>query len=160
LLLEENVLTSHIRNSKDFWTAIIYITVGSIFLIISRDYPMGSTFKMGPAYFPTVLSSLLIIIGVISLARSFIQQGTPIGSFTFRGLLLVITATMLFGLIVRGAGLMIALPALVIISASASIRFRWVESLALAAGLTLFCILVFLKGLGVPLPIVGLWFTR
>jgi hypothetical protein len=160
LLLEENVLTSHIRNSKDFWTAIIYITVGSIFLIISRDYPMGSTLKMGPAYFPTVLSSLLIIIGVISLARSFIQQGTPIGSFTFRGLLLVITATMLFGLIVRGAGLMIALPALVIISASASIRFRWVESLALAAGLTLFCILVFLKGLGVPLPIVGLWFTR
>jgi hypothetical protein len=141
LLLEENALTSHIRNPKDFWTAIIYITVGSIFLIISRDYPMGSTFKMGPAYFPTVLSSLLIIIGVISLTRSFIQQGTPIGSFTFRGLLLVITATMLFGLIVRGAGLIIALP-------------------ALAAGLTLFCILVFLKGLGVPLPIVGLWFTR
>jgi hypothetical protein len=137
-LLEENALTSHIRNSKDFWTAIIYITVGSIFLIISRDYPMGSTFKMGPAYFPTVLSSLLIIIGVISLARSFIRQGTPIGSFTFRGLLLVITAT----------------------SAYASISFRWGESLALAAGLTLFCILVFLKGLGVPLPIVGLWFTR
>jgi hypothetical protein len=121
---------------------------------------MGSTFKMGPAYFPTVLSSLLIIIGVISLARSFIRQGTPIGSFTFRGLLLVITATMLFGLIVRGAGLIIALPALVIISAYASISFRWGESLALAAGLTLFCILVFLKGLGVPLPIVGLWFTR
>lgn len=149
-----------IRNPKDFWTAIIYITVGSIFLIVSRDYPMGSTLKMGPAYFPTVLSSLLIIIGVISLARSFIQQGTPIGGFTLRGLLLVIAATMLFGLIVRGAGLIIALPALVIISAYASIKFRWVESLALAAGLTLFCILVFLKGLGVPLPIVGLWFTR
>jgi len=121
---------------------------------------MGSALKMGPAYFPTILSSLLIIIGVISLVRSFIQQGTPIGSFTFRGLLLVITATMLFGLIVRGAGMIVALPALVIISAYASIRFRWGESLVLAAGLTLFCILVFLKGLGVPLPIVGLWFTR
>jgi hypothetical protein len=160
LLIEENALTLHIRNSKDFWTAVIYIAVGSIFLMISRDYPMGSALKMGPAYFPTILSSLLIIIGAISLVRSFIRQGTPIGSFTFRGLLLVITATMLFGLIVRGAGLIIALPALVMISASASIRFRWVESLALAAGLTLFCILVFLKGLGVPLPIVGLWFTR
>jgi hypothetical protein len=149
-----------IRNPKDFWTAIIYITVGSIFLIISRDYPMGSTLKMGPAYFPTVLSSLLIIIGMISLVRSFIQQGAPIGSFTFRGLLLVIAATIIFGLIVRGAGLIVALPALVIISAYASIRFRWGEALALAAGLTIFCILVFLKGLGVPLSIVGLWFTR
>ena len=151
-------MTLHIRNPKDFWTAVIYIAIGSIFLIISRDYPMGSTLKMGPAYFPTVLSSLLIIIGIISLARSFIQRGTPIGSFTFRGLLLVVTATILFGLIVRGAGLVITLPALVIISAYASIRFRWKESIALAAGLTLFCILVFLKGLGVPLPILGSWF--
>jgi hypothetical protein len=160
LLLEENALTLHIRNPKDFWTAVIYITVGSFFLMISRDYPMGSTFKMGPAYFPTVLSSLLIVIGFISLARSFIRQGTPIGGFAFRGLILVTAATMLFGLIARGAGLIIALPALVMISAYASIRFRWGESLALAAGLTLFCILVFLKGLGVPLPIVGSWFTR
>jgi hypothetical protein len=52
------------------------------------------------------------------------------------------------------------MPALVIISAYASIRFRWGEALALAAGLTLFCIFVFLKGLGVPLSIVGSWFTR
>jgi len=153
-------LTSPIRNPKDFWTAIIYIAVGSIFLMISQDYPMGGTFKMGPAYFPTVLSSLLIIIGVISLVRSFVRQGTPIGSFTFRGLLLVTAATILFGLIVRGAGLIVALPALVMISAYASIRFRWIESLALAAGLTLFCILVFLKGLGVPLPRIGSWFAR
>ncbi len=160
MLREENALTTYIRNPKDFWTAVIYITVGSIFLFVSRDYPMGSSLKMGPAYFPTVLSSLLILIGVISLARSFVQQGTPIGSFTFRGLLVVISATVLFGLIVRGAGLIVALPALVVVSAYGSIRFRWGESLALAAGLTLFCILVFLKGLGVPLPIVGSWFTR
>ncbi len=149
-----------IRNPKDFWTAIIYIAIGSLFLLISRDYPMGNTLKMGPAYFPTILSSLLMIIGMISLVRSFFQRGTPMGSFTFRGLLLVIAATILFGLIVRGAGLIVALPVLVIISAYASIRFRWVEALALAAGLTLFCILVFVKGLRVPLPIVGVWFTR
>lgn len=153
-------MTSPIRNAKDFWTAVIYIAVGSVFLIVSRDYPLGSALKMGPAYFPTVLSVLLILIGMISLARAFLQQGAPIGGFTFRGLLLVTAATLLFGLIVRGAGLMIALPLLVMISAYASVKFRWIESLALAAGITLFCIVVFLKGLGVPLPIVGLWFTR
>lgn len=149
-----------IRNPKDFWTAIIYIAIGSLFLLISRVYPMGSSLKMGPAYFPTILSSLLIAIGTVSLVRSFFQRGTPVGGFTFRGLLLVIAGTVVFGLIVRGAGLIVALPTLVIISAYASIRFRWAEALALAAGLTLFCILVFVKGLGVPLPIVGSWFTR
>ncbi len=70
MLRKENALTSYIRNPKDFWTAVIYITIGSIFLFVGRDYPMGSGLKMGPAYFPTVLSSLLIIIGVISLTRS------------------------------------------------------------------------------------------
>jgi len=28
----------------------------------------------------------------------------------------------------------------------------------MAVGLTIFCVLVFIKGLGVPLPIIGLWF--
>ncbi len=151
-------MASRIRSAKDFWTGIIYIAFGLIFIIIARDYDMGTGTKMGPAYFPTILSALLIAIGIISLIRSFIQPGSPIGSFAFKGLLMIIAAAVIFGLIVRGAGLIIALPALVIISSYASIRFRWRTSLALAAGLTVFCILIFLKGLGVPLPIVGSWF--
>jgi hypothetical protein len=98
------------------------------------------------------------LIGTISLVRSFIEAGGPIGGFAFKGLLLVVGSTLVFGFLVRRAGLGIALPLLVIISAYASIRFRWGPSLALAAGLTLFCVLVFLKGLGVPLPILGSWF--
>ena len=86
------------------------------------------------------------------------EPGSPIGGFAFKGLLLVVGSTLVFGLIVRGAGLAVALPVLVIMSAYASIRFRWGPSLVLAAGLTVFCVLVFLKGLGVPLPILGSWF--
>jgi hypothetical protein len=53
--------------------------------------------------------------------------------------------------------LAIALPALVLISAAASDRFRWWLSLLLSAGLAIFCVLVFLNGLGVPLPLLGPW---
>ncbi len=151
-------MSSLMRNVKDFWTGIIYIAFGTAALIIARDYGMGTAVKMGPAYFPAILSVLLIIIGIISLVRSFIRPGSPFGSFTFKGLLMVIGATLVFGLTVRGAGLIIALPLLVIISAYASGRFSWRYSLALAAGLTAFCILIFLKGLGIPLPILGSWF--
>jgi hypothetical protein len=28
----------------------------------------------------------------------------------------------------------------------------------MAAGLTVFCVLVFLKGLGIPMPTIGHWF--
>jgi putative tricarboxylic transport membrane protein len=157
-LFKGRVLISFIRNVKDFWTGIIYIAFGAAALIIARDYGLGTALKMGPAYFPAILSGLLIMIGIISLVRSFIKPGSPFGSFTFKGLLLVIAATVVFGLTVRGAGLIIALPALVIISSYASGKFNWRYSLALAAGLTVFCILIFVKGLGIPLPILGSWF--
>jgi Tripartite tricarboxylate transporter TctB family len=147
-----------IRSTKDFWTGVLYVFFGSSAVLIARDYGMGTALRMGPAYFPTVLGVLLALIGIISLVRSFIETGSPIGAFAFKGLLLVVGSTLVFGFIVRGAGLAVALPVLVITSAYASVRFRWGPSLALAAGLTLFCVLVFLKGLGVPLPILGSWF--
>jgi len=146
------------RNAKDFWTGIIYIFVGSAALILSRDYDMGTAVKMGPAYFPTILSILLMVIGTVSVLRSFLKSGSPVGVVAWKGLVLILVSTLLSGMIVRGAGLIIALPLLVILSASASARFSWKTSLAEAAGITVFCIVIFLKGLGVPLPILGSWF--
>lgn len=148
------------RNTKDFWTGLFYIAIGSAALIISRDYGMGTAVRMGPAYFPIILSVLLVTIGIISLIRSFLKPGAPVGDFAWKGFFFVIASTILFGFIVRGAGLLIALPLLIIISSCASTRFRWQYSLALAAGVTVFCILVFQKGLGVPIPIVGPWFGQ
>ncbi|WP_301103461.1 tripartite tricarboxylate transporter TctB family protein [Propionivibrio sp.] len=146
------------RNAKDFWTGIIYIVVGGAAIILGRDYGLGTAMKMGSAYFPVILSGLLILIGSLSVIRSFIKPGTPVGTVAWKGLTMIIGATVLFGFIVRGAGMAIALPLLVIISAYASNRFSWKYALALAAGVTVFCILVFQVGLGVPLPIFGSWF--
>lgn len=146
------------RNAKDFWTGLIYIVVGSAALVISRDYEMGSAVKMGPAYFPTILGALLMGIGIISVIRSFFKSGSPIGAIAWKGAFLIAASTVLFGMIVRGAGVAIALPLLVIISASASTRFSFKTSVIEAVGITAFCILVFVQGLGVPLPILGTWF--
>jgi len=147
-----------IRSGKDFWTGLIYIFFGASAIIIARDYSMGTGVKMGPAYFPTILGGVLAAIGAIAVIRSFIVPGTPIGAFSFKGLILVSVSTLLFGFVVRGAGLTVALPLLVVISAFASVHFHWRATLIMAAGLTIFCVLVFLKGLGIPLPVVGPWF--
>jgi hypothetical protein len=146
-----------IRSTKDFWSGALYIFFGSSALIAGRDYGMGTALKMGPAYFPSLLGALLILIGAISVIRSFFVQGTPIGAFALKKVAFVVGSVILFGAIVRGAGLAIALPLLAIISARASTRFRWTPGILMAAGLTIFCILVFLKGLGVPLPLFGSW---
>jgi putative tricarboxylic transport membrane protein len=146
-----------IRSPKDFWTGVIYVLFGLSAVVIAREYGMGSALRMGPGYFPTVLGALLALIGVIALVRSFVQPAAPVGRFALKGLLLVVGSTVVFGLVVRRAGLAIALPLLVMMSAGASAHFRWGPSIALAAGLTVFCVLVFLRGLGVPLPMLGPW---
>ncbi|HWR59278.1 MAG TPA: tripartite tricarboxylate transporter TctB family protein, partial [Thermodesulfovibrionales bacterium] len=65
-------------NPKDFWSGIIYVAFGVAAIIIARDYKMGTALKMGPAYFPTVISVFLITVGIISIVRSFIKQGSPV----------------------------------------------------------------------------------
>jgi hypothetical protein len=127
-------------------------------VVIARGYGLGTAFRMGPGYFPTLLGGLLVLIGLVSLARAALRAGPPLPPMRITGLLAVTAATLAFGLLVRGTGLVVALPALVLVSAWASTRFRWGPGLALAAGLTLFCVAVFLKGLGVPLPVLGRWF--
>ena len=158
-MLQARVLKSLMtRSPKDFWTGLIYIFFGASAILIAREYGMGTAIKMGPAYFPTILGATLAGIGAISVIRSFIVPGPPIGAFAFKGLTLVTVSVLIFGYIVRGAGLAVALPVLVIVSALASSRFRWRPTLIMAAGLTIFCVLVFVKGLGIPLPIIGPWF--
>ena len=151
-------MTPLIRNPKDFWAGVIYAAIGLAAIVIGRDYGMGSATKMGPAYFPTVLGAMLALIGLASIIRSFLRPGEPISIFAYKEIALVLAATVLFGLLVRGAGVVISIFVLVLMSAYASVKFRWGPSIALAVGLTVFCVLVFIKGLGIPLTIFGSWF--
>lgn len=148
---------SAIRNPKDFWAGLIYIGIGLAALYVAQDYDMGTAVRMGPGYFPKVLGSLLALIGFVSLIRGMLRPGEAIGRLAWREALLVLGATALFGLLVRGAGLAISLFALVLVSAYASRQFRLRPTLLLALGLAVFSVLVFIKGLGIPLPLWGSW---
>lgn len=146
-----------IRHPKDFWTGLIFTASGVAFGILAQDHEIGTTTKMGPAYFPTVLAVLLTIIGLATTVRSFIIDGPPLQGFAVKAVLLVLGPIVLFGLVLRGVGLAAALLALAVISAYASVRFRWQTAVPLAVGLTVFSILVFVMGLGLPIPVIGRW---
>ncbi|HEX4990470.1 MAG TPA: tripartite tricarboxylate transporter TctB family protein, partial [Candidatus Binatia bacterium] len=53
-----------LRNNKDFWAGIMLITTGAASIFIARDYPFGSTIRMGPGYFPSVLGGILVLFGL------------------------------------------------------------------------------------------------
>jgi hypothetical protein len=149
---------SFIRHPKDFWTGIIFLFFGLAAVLIGLEYPMGSAGRMGPAYFPTVLGALLTLIGFIAVVRSFLRPGEAVGKFYVKEIVLILSAVLLFGFLVRGAGLVPAALVLILMSAYASPKFRWGEALLLAVGLTIFALLVFVKLLGLPMPVFGPWF--
>jgi len=148
-----------IRSPKDFGAGVLYAALGGAAVIIAQEYGMGSSSRMGAGYFPTVLGTLLALVGAASVVRSFFADGEPIGAIAWKGMALVTGATVLFGVLLRPAGLVPALVALILVSAAASHRFRidW-RALALMGALVAFCALVFVKGLGLPLPLLGPWF--
>jgi hypothetical protein len=150
-------MSSLIRNPKDFWSGIIFLVVGLAAVIIGRDYTMGTAGRMGPAYFPTILGWLLALLGMISIVRSLIRPGEPIPRFAIKDIALIMSAVVLFGLLIRGAGLVIAVVTLVMLSGFASTKFKVLPFLAVAVGLAIFAVLVFVTGLGLPMPIVGPW---
>ena len=150
-------MPSFIRHPKDFWTGVLFLATGLAAVLIGRDYTMGTAGRMGPAYFPTVLGALLALIGGVAVIRSFVRQGEPIEKFHLRELGLVLGAVILFGALIRGAGLAPAALALIVLSAYASPQFKWGSTLLLGVGMASFAVLVFVKLLGLPLPIFGPW---
>lgn len=146
------------KDLRDFWAALLYLIIGVAALYMADDYEMGTAISMGPGYFPNVLSGLLVLIGAISLIRSFMVEGEPLQGFAFSKIFFVTLSIVAFALLVEGAGLAIAVVAVFFISALASKFFNWKFTLGIALGAAVFCSLVFVKGLGIPLPIFGSWF--
>jgi hypothetical protein len=147
-----------VAGPKDVGAGLIYIAFGGAMFWAALSYRLGTAGRMGPGYFPRVLALILVGIGVISLIRGCIVRGSPVGELAWKPLAMISLSSALFGLLLERAGLVVALAALVLVSASASKEFRW-EPKALfgLAGLILFCVLAFVKGLSVPMPILGTW---
>jgi len=148
-----------IKSQKDFGAGILYIAFGAVGFFIARDYGFGQASRMGPGYFPSVLSGLLLAFGLVAVIRSFIKPGEPVGAFAWRATAYVVISNVVFALLLIPAGLIIALIALILISAAASLHFKfdWKAAGALVV-LVVFCALVFVRGLGVPMPLLGTWF--
>ena len=145
--------------TKDFWSGMLFLAFGLGILTLARNYPFGSTTRMGPGFLPQVLAALLACLGLLIAVRSCVaRRREEIAGFAWKPLLLVLAAIVLYGLLVRPAGFVAVTFASVLLCARASRHGSLTARLWLAAGTTLCCALIFVTGLGLPLPLLGSWF--
>jgi hypothetical protein len=144
---------------KDFWSGVMLIVVGGGAMFIARNYQFGSSLRMGPGYFPVILSAALVIFGVYFVLQGLRAGAEKLeGTWSIRALIIVPISLVVFGLLIDRAGFIPAMLALIIISAAASKEFRLVEVLLFSVFLTAMCVVVFIWALGLPYELIaGIW---
>jgi len=143
-----------LRSNKDFWAGMMLIAIGAASIFIARDYPFGSTMRMGPGYFPSILGGILLLFGIYVLV-SGLRSGEKIqGHCSLRALIVLSLSLVAFGALMKHAGFIPALAVLIFGSASAGREFRFVEILLLTVILTGLSVAVFIWGLGLPYPLI------
>ncbi|PVE52259.1 tripartite tricarboxylate transporter TctB family protein [Rhizobium rhizogenes] len=147
-----------IRGQRDFGIGVIYLALGIAGFLIARSYSFGTAGRMGPGYFPTIISSLLVLFGFVTIGRGLFRDGPPIDGINWKGVGLITLSVCAFGYLLERVGLVLALAMLVLLSAAASERFRFEVRAAVGlVALVIFCAIVFVEGLGLPMPLVGEW---
>jgi len=142
-----------IRAPKDFWSGVMFIAFAATALLAARGYSLGAAGKMGPGYFPVMLGSVLALIGLILVVRSFVIDGDAITRIQILPLAIIAAAVVLFGLLLQPIGLVLSLALVTVASAFASRESKPLEVAALTCVLAAFAAGVFVYGLRLPLPL-------
>jgi hypothetical protein len=150
-------MSSKIKSPEDFWAGLMFIGFGILAIVISRDYPMGTTMRMGPGYFPTYIGVILIILGTIISGISFRFEGEKVGNFAWRPMILLSIAFAAFGWAIDNIGFILAMVILIVLSALAGKEFRIKGVIVMVAVLVVGAWALFIYALELPFP---LWWWR
>ena len=132
-----------IKSQADFFSGVMFTTVGGAFAIGATTYTIGDGARMGPGYFPLMLGILLAMLGAGIMFQAMVVESTdgqPIGRWAWKPLAFVLGANLAFGVLLGGLpsiglpamGMIIAIYALVIISSMAGAHFKLRDVLVLA----------------------------
>jgi hypothetical protein len=144
-----------VLKTKDFWAGVMLIATGVAAVVIARDYPFGSTLRMGPGYFPTILGSIITLFGLYFVVKGLRSSEMIEANWSLRALIVLPLSLVLFGLLMDRAGFLPALAVLVFGSAAAGPEFKFKEVTLLTIILTALCVVIFIWGLALPYPLVA-----
>ncbi|GAA4159117.1 tripartite tricarboxylate transporter TctB family protein [Shinella granuli] len=143
------------RGNVDVESGVFFTLSGLITMLLSMNYSFGTAARMGPGFFPIVLSGLLTFLGIAILV-SGLRTRKPVvpSAFDLKSVLIVCTAIVLFGLLLMRAGLLITVPLTVVVASFAQHEMKWKQTLVIAVALTVFTWLVFIAGLDLRIPLL------
>ena len=154
----------NIKSQKDFFAGLLFIVVGVAFAWGSSNYSVGNGARMGPGYFPLLLGILMAVLGGVITFNSLVvetEDGDKIGAWALKPLFFIISANLVFGLMLGGLpsiklpamGMIAGIYALTFISSLAGEEFDFKEVAILATVLSVMSYLAFVVLLKLQFPV-------
>ena len=144
--------------SKDFLSGLLFVAFGVWGVALSLGWRMGTASRMGPGYFPQILSWGIIALGVILIVRSLMAgYKDRVEPGKLRPFALILLAIVVFGMLAERLGMVFSLLIMIALGGAACMDSRWKEVVISAIVLTAFAVGVFKYGLELPIPVWPRW---
>lgn len=134
----------------------LYFAIDSIWHL-----PIGTPLRMGPGLYPLLLALCLLAVGLAIGIKGLREriEAQPLPPIPWRAVLLLTPLPFFFGFTIRGLGIIPVIFVMVLTAAFVSRQTSVKSALALASGMTAFCVVVFHYIAGMPTPLLGSWVT-
>lgn len=145
-------------NIKDILGGGLVLLLGVGAAVQASQYELGSLRRMGPGYFPLALGVILAVTGAVimlSSVRTVSTTATARPRPEWRGWFCICAGMVTFAVVGIYGGLLPATFACVFIAALGDRKNTALAAAALAAAMTLVCLVVFWGLLRVNLPLFG-----
>jgi hypothetical protein len=141
-----------VKSPQDFGAGLVFVAIGLAGLYFGRELAFGTSARMGPGYFPTLLSLLIIAIGLVVGFKGVTVEGPPIEPVQLRPIAFIIASILIFGVLIDSVGLALTAVVLTVFAGYARREVNLTETVLLGVGLALFTVIVFVYVLGQALP--------
>ncbi|ETR75428.1 membrane protein [Afipia sp. P52-10] len=144
-----------IRNQRAFAAGVLFLAVAIFYFAMSFNYVHGTAARMGPGFFPKMVSIALAAVGLIVLLGSVAPKAhiEKLERWDFKGLLWIAGSVALFAVMLQPLGLVISLAALIIVASLASPEFGWRGTAVNTVVLIIFCVATFVYGINLQMPV-------
>lgn len=142
-----------VRDPRDYYGGMVLFGLALFMMWAGSDLPGTRGFAFGPGTGPRIFASVLASLSLIVMIVGMFVQGPGLERYALRGPFFLTLGTLVFAVMIRQFGLVIATFVSLITVAAGSSESRIVETLIWSAVLTGFAVLVFPIALSLPLQL-------
>ncbi len=138
-------------NNLNLLRGICLVAIGLLFGIVSLGYKIGELSRAGPGLFPLLVSSLVVLIGLVTLARSYFVKPVPI-DYNVKNISLVLLGLCGFTVLSQHVNMILGIVFLVFCTTFAGTTYSVLRNIKISAGLIAIAF-AFKHLLGLQLPL-------